>query len=79
MYEEERKTPTEDGWTVYLKDKCCQYHFLADTFSAYWRLYLVHLGIRNWQYAFTPYGLDPGAREMMARYAPERLVVDLAG
>lgn len=35
------------------------WHFLAASFSDYVRLLLVHLGVRGWEYAFTPAGLDP--------------------
>jgi tubulin polyglutamylase complex subunit 2 len=38
------------------------WHFLTDTFTAYYRLLITHLGLPQWQYAFTSYGISPQAK-----------------
>lgn len=52
------------------------WHFLADSFCAYFRMLVVHLGILGWQYAFTPLGLDLLTRQWMGLYCPQRLMHD---
>ena len=38
----------------------------------------LHLGLPNWQYAFTDHGLEPAAKQWFRFLGPERLAVDLA-
>ena len=64
--------------SVWLKSKSSEWSYLAPTFTAYIRLLTVHLCIGGWTGAYTSHGLDPMARRLMARFAPERLVVDIA-
>ncbi|UYV63889.1 hypothetical protein LAZ67_2005893 [Cordylochernes scorpioides] len=45
--------------TVWFLDRGLEWHYLCPTFTAYLRLALVHLGIPQWQYAFTPWGPPP--------------------
>ena len=78
VFDASLKSKNDDGFRVFLKDRACRWHPVADSFTAYFRLVIVHLGIRNWQYVFTEIGLDPIAKALMVKYAPERLVVDLA-
>merc|ERR1712224_64879 len=47
---------------VWFQDLSCDWHFIANTFTDYFRLMAMHLGIPHWQYAFTEVGLDPVAR-----------------
>ncbi|GBG31391.1 Tubulin polyglutamylase complex subunit 2 [Hondaea fermentalgiana] len=49
----------EDQPEVWFCDLSGSWHFMAARFADYFRLALVHLGIRGWEYAFTPGGLDP--------------------
>jgi hypothetical protein len=63
---------------VWFKDRACRWHPIAKSFTCYFRLMLVHLAIQGWQYNFTDIGCDPICKLWMQRYAPERLVVDLA-
>jgi len=71
-------TANEDDGSVWYLDPACDWHPIAPDFSSYFRLFIVHLGIKGWQGAFTDVGLDPGAMGLMRRFAPERLVVDLS-
>lgn len=52
---------------------------LCESFSSYYRLMSLHLGIICWQYAFVPrIGLPIFTRLLMARFCPDRLSIDLA-
>lgn len=54
-------------------------HMLCESFSSYYRLMSLHLGIIYWQYAFVPHlGLPIVTRLLMARFCPDRLSIDLA-
>jgi len=69
----------ESGATVngvWFKDLKEQWHYMAENFSCYYRLMIVHLGILGWQYAYTPAGLDPRSIQWMRLYIPERLMFD---
>ncbi|ELW64584.1 Tubulin polyglutamylase complex subunit 2 [Tupaia chinensis] len=41
-----------------------------DTFTAYYRLLITHLGLPQWQYAFTSYGISPQAKQWFSMYKP---------
>ncbi|KAF6089650.1 tubulin polyglutamylase complex subunit 2 [Phyllostomus discolor] len=41
-----------------------------DTFTAYYRLLITHLGLPQWQYAFTNYGVSPQAKQWFNMYKP---------
>lgn len=62
--------------TVWFQDLACRWHFLATCLTRYFRLQVVHLGIRGWHYAYTDIGLDPVARQFLAFYCPERLYAE---
>ncbi|GLH10162.1 Uncharacterized protein GBIM_15131 [Gryllus bimaculatus] len=47
--------------TIWLLDRCFEWHFLANTFTLYFRMMLVHQGLPQWQFRFTPMGLTPWA------------------
>ena len=65
--------------TIWFRDRRCQWHPLTDTFTSYFRLAVVQLGIVGWQYSFTEDGLGADTELLMRRFAPERLVVDGMG
>ncbi|CAO2593329.1 Tubulin polyglutamylase complex subunit 2 [Lemmus lemmus] len=44
-------------------DRALYWHFLTDTFTAYYRLLITHLGLPQWQYAFTSYGISPQVKQ----------------
>lgn len=47
---------------IWFLDRALYWHFLTDTFTAYYRLLITHLGLPQWQYAFTNYGVSPQAK-----------------
>lgn len=53
--------PAEDA-EIWFLDTALRWHFLSSTFAQYFRLMMVHLGLPQWQYAFTDVGLSPSAR-----------------
>ncbi|XP_072269620.1 tubulin polyglutamylase complex subunit 2 [Pyxicephalus adspersus] len=56
--------------SIWFLDRALYWHFLTDTFTAYYRLLLCHLGLPQWQYSFTSYGLSPQAKQWMNMYKP---------
>ena len=62
---------------ISFQDLAGVWHKLADTFAAYYRLMVVHLGLPRWQLKFTPHGLDPDAACWHRLLRPEQLAVDL--
>ncbi|XP_049816415.1 tubulin polyglutamylase complex subunit 2 [Schistocerca nitens] len=55
---------------IWLLDRSFQWHHLADSFSSYFRMMLVHQGLPQWQLRFTTMGLTPWAEQMMVLVAP---------
>lgn len=47
---------------IWFLDRSLCWHFLTATFTSYYRLMITHLGLPEWQYAFTPYGPSPQAK-----------------
>ena len=66
---------TEKRPQVWFQDPSCRWHFIADSFTDYFRLVAMHLGVPQWQFAFTDVGLDSVARHWLALFCPERLAV----
>ena len=60
---------------VWFQDLGCTWCFLANSFTDYFRLMVLHLGLPRWQYAYTEVGLDPIARQWARSVAPERLAL----
>ncbi|CAM5112639.1 unnamed protein product [Eretmochelys imbricata] len=60
-------TPDTEIWFL---DRALYWHFLTDTFTAYYRLLITHLGLPQWQYAFTSYGVSPQAKQWFNMYKP---------
>ncbi|XP_046409199.1 tubulin polyglutamylase complex subunit 2 [Ischnura elegans] len=63
---------------IWLLDRCFEWHFLAHDFTHYFRMMLVHQGLPQWQFRFTPMGLTPWAEQMFAMIAPHLLQSDLS-
>ncbi|CAK8672794.1 unnamed protein product [Clavelina lepadiformis] len=61
---------------IWFLDRSLTWSFLAANFSTYYRLMLMHVGLPQWQYAFTEVGLNPKAKEWFNLYAPVRLHLD---
>ncbi|XP_044517453.1 tubulin polyglutamylase complex subunit 2-like isoform X2 [Gracilinanus agilis] len=41
-----------------------------DNFTSYYRLLITHMGLPQWQYAFTSYGVSPQAKQWFNMYKP---------
>jgi len=68
---------TEDKPQIWFQDLSCTWHFIANSFTDYFRLMVAHLGLPRWLYVFTETGLDPAAKQWFRFLAPERLAADL--
>ncbi|KAM9757916.1 tubulin polyglutamylase complex subunit 2 [Menidia menidia] len=55
---------------IWFLDRALCWHFLTATFTSYYRLMITHLGLPEWQYAFTPYGPSPQAKQWASLYQP---------
>ena len=62
---------------VWFQDLGCGWSRIARSFTRYFRLLLVHLGIVGWQYAYSPAGIPPPTEQWMRLYCPQRLALDL--
>uniref|UniRef100_A0A7S4B6E7 Knr4/Smi1-like domain-containing protein n=1 Tax=Chrysotila carterae TaxID=13221 RepID=A0A7S4B6E7_CHRCT len=58
---------------VWFEDLSCRWSFIANSFTDYFRLMVLHLGLARWQCAYARAGLDPVAREWCRFLTPERL------
>ncbi|KAM4613679.1 tubulin polyglutamylase complex subunit 2 [Polymixia lowei] len=55
---------------MWFLDRSLNWHYLTPTFTSYYRLMITHLGLPEWQYAFTPYGPSPQAKQWASLYQP---------
>ncbi|XP_075439832.1 tubulin polyglutamylase complex subunit 2-like [Ascaphus truei] len=55
---------------IWFLDRALFWHFLTPTFTSYYRLLICHLGLPQWHYAFTSYGLSPQAKQWFNMYKP---------
>ena len=62
---------------IWFQDLSCKWYFIANTFTDYFRLMIMHLGLPNWHYAFTEVGLDPQTLQWFRFLSPERLAIDM--
>ncbi|XP_027947744.1 tubulin polyglutamylase complex subunit 2 [Eumetopias jubatus] len=62
---------------IWFLDRALYWHFLTDSFTAYYRLLITHLGLPQWQYAFTSYGISPQAKQWFNMYKPITYNTDL--
>ena len=69
VYRADRRAAPE----VWFQALACGWHYLAPSFTCYFRLAVAHLGVRGWQGCYAPCGADPVARQWMRLYCPERL------
>ncbi|CAL8148836.1 unnamed protein product [Orchesella dallaii] len=58
---------------IWFMDPSFQWHYLAPTFTHFYRMLLFHLGLPQWQYRFTPFGLSSWAEQMFWLVAPHLL------
>ena len=62
---------------IYFQDLSGDWFFIANSFTDYFRLMVMHLGLPNWQYAFTDVGLDTTSQQWFRFLSPERLAIDI--
>nr|XP_005990499.1 PREDICTED: tubulin polyglutamylase complex subunit 2-like [Latimeria chalumnae] len=62
---------------IWFLDRALYWHFFASTFTAYYRLMVIHLGLPQWQYTFTKYGVSPQAKQWFNIFKPLTLKMDL--
>lgn len=43
--------------SIWMLDVAHNWHFLANDFSSYFRMMLAHVGLEQWQFKFTSFGL----------------------
>ncbi|XP_020652116.3 tubulin polyglutamylase complex subunit 2 isoform X1 [Pogona vitticeps] len=55
---------------IWFLDQALYWHFLTKSFTAYYRLLITNLGLPQWQYAFTSYGISPQAKQWFNMYKP---------
>jgi tubulin polyglutamylase complex subunit 2 len=61
---------------VWFVDQSARWHYISKTFTQYFRLMVIHVGIHGWQLAFTPEGVPPVTQQWMGLFCKERLIVD---
>ena len=62
---------------IYFQDLSGDWYFIANSFTDYFRLMVMHLGLPNWHYAFTEVGLDTTSQQWFRFLSPERLAIDM--
>ena len=62
---------------VWFQDLGGRWNFLAPSFIVYFRMMVAHLGLPNWQYRFTDYGMDPISKQWFHLVAPKKFTFDL--
>ncbi|MGH0184290.1 UNVERIFIED_CONTAM: hypothetical protein FKN15_014640 [Acipenser sinensis] len=55
---------------VWFLDRALYWHFLTESFTAYYRLMVTHLGLPEWQYRFTKHGPSPQTKQWSCLYRP---------
>mmetsp|Transcript_13103 Transcript_13103/g.19117 ORF Transcript_13103/g.19117 Transcript_13103/m.19117 type:complete len:284 (+) Transcript_13103:1913-2764(+) len=68
---------TVDSPKVYFQDLSGHWFFIANSFTDYFRLMVMHLGLPHWHYAFTEVGLDTTSQQWFRFLSPERLTIDM--
>ena len=53
---EEREQQSAEIWYL---DRSLEWHFVADSFTNFYRLLMAHLGLSQWPMFYTPDGLPP--------------------
>lgn len=66
--------PTPEVWFA---DRANTWFFLSRSFTEYFRLLTLHLGLPEWQFVFTDAGLSPISQQWFNFFAPVRLQIDL--
>jgi hypothetical protein len=61
---------------VWFQDLAGQWFFVSRCFIDYFRVLVMHLGLPNWQYAFTEVGLDEHSKHWLRFFSAERLDIN---
>eukprot|EP00466_Bigelowiella_natans_P012479 jgi/Bigna1/85773/estExt_fgenesh1_pg.C_60070 len=64
---------------VWFQALSCKWYFVAENFTNYFRLLVLHLGLPYWYYAYTDIGLDPITQQWLRLLLPQRLEIDRGG
>ncbi|CAK1603392.1 unnamed protein product [Parnassius mnemosyne] len=64
---------TSGSWSIWLATRDGAWGWLADSFTHYFRMALVHLGLPGWQAAFSNLPLIPWAEQLFLLLAPHLL------
>jgi tubulin polyglutamylase complex subunit 2 len=61
---------------IWLLTTTCQLIYICSSFTQYFRLMVSHLGIYQWQLAFSNDGFSEVTEQLMSLFCKERLVID---
>uniref|UniRef100_H2Y5U7 Knr4/Smi1-like domain-containing protein n=1 Tax=Ciona savignyi TaxID=51511 RepID=H2Y5U7_CIOSA len=61
---------------IWFLDRSLNWNFVSESFTTYFRLMVLHMGLPQWQYSTTSIGLTPKAKQWCNLYAPVRLELD---
>ena len=61
---------------VWFVDQSSRWHYISKTFTQYFRLLVIHLGVHGWQLTFTPEGAPSTTQQWMTMFCKERLIID---
>ena len=67
---------TKPSPSVWLVDRSRTWHMIARTFTEYYRLMTLYLGLPEWQYALTSLGPLPGTRQWLHAFVPPHVLRD---
>jgi len=72
-----REMGSKEAPEVWFQDLSGRWNFLSSTFIVYFRMMVAHLGLPNWQYRFTEYGMDPISKQWFFLISPDKFTFDL--
>ncbi|KAJ3351718.1 Tubulin polyglutamylase complex subunit 2 [Entophlyctis luteolus] len=67
-----RKVRVDDAEIWFQSSQTSKWHFLAHSFSAYFRMAVQHLGIRGWHVLYTDHGAPQHVLDWLGFYAPQQ-------
>ncbi|KAH3834213.1 tubulin polyglutamylase complex subunit 2-like isoform X2 [Dreissena polymorpha] len=76
VYKENKTGGADPKIEIWFLDRALRWHYITESFTSYYRLMIMHLGLPQWQYAFTDIGLCQQAKQWFTMYAPLRLELD---
>ncbi|KAJ8304531.1 hypothetical protein KUTeg_018114 [Tegillarca granosa] len=76
VYKENKTGGNDPKVEIWFLDRALRWHFLTESFMAYYRLMFMHLGLPQWQYALTDIGVSQQAKQWFNMFAPTRLELD---